>query len=156
MRDRGDDYRFHVYIKTMQSCSSMFDTSWQSFQRQDGQEVHAISCFLSEADEIYICVSHTRKWRHPCKLQTIISRSGEASSIQHYMRKWVSDLRHVMQWFSPFSTRIKSDHHGITEMLLKVVLDNMPPIIRGKIVSLDLLFQKYWSIWFIYRLQFEI
>jgi hypothetical protein len=27
--------RFPVYIKTMQSCSSMFDTSSQSFQRQD-------------------------------------------------------------------------------------------------------------------------
>ena len=48
--------RFPVYIKTMQSCSSMFDTSSQSFQRQDDQEVHAISCFLSEADEMqYIC-----------------------------------------------------------------------------------------------------
>jgi hypothetical protein len=44
--------KFPVYIKTMQSCSSMFDTSSQSFQRQDDQEVHAISCFLSEADEI--------------------------------------------------------------------------------------------------------
>jgi hypothetical protein len=30
----------------------MFDTSSQSFQRQDDQEVHAISCFLSEADEM--------------------------------------------------------------------------------------------------------
>jgi hypothetical protein len=27
----------------MQSCSSMFDTSSQSFQRQDNQEVHAFS-----------------------------------------------------------------------------------------------------------------
>ena len=43
---------FPVYIKTMQSCSSMFDTSSQSFQRQDDQEVHAISCVLSEADEM--------------------------------------------------------------------------------------------------------
>ena len=30
----------------------MFDTSSQSFQRQDDQEVHVISCFLSEADEM--------------------------------------------------------------------------------------------------------
>ena len=36
----------------MQSFSSTFDTSSQSFQRQDDQEVHAISCFLSEADEM--------------------------------------------------------------------------------------------------------
>jgi hypothetical protein len=36
----------------MQSCSSTFDTRSQSFQRQDDQEVHAISCVLSEADEM--------------------------------------------------------------------------------------------------------
>ena len=30
----------------------MFDTSSQSFQRQDDQEVRAISCVLSEADEM--------------------------------------------------------------------------------------------------------
>ena len=39
-------YRFPVYIKTMQSCSSKFDTSSQSFPRQDDQEVDAISCFF--------------------------------------------------------------------------------------------------------------
>ena len=36
--------RFPVYIQTMQSCSSMFDTSSHSFQRQDDQDVHAIPC----------------------------------------------------------------------------------------------------------------
>jgi hypothetical protein len=50
--------RFPVYIKTMQSCSSMFDTNSQSFQRQDNQEVHAISCFLSEADEMKYIYAH--------------------------------------------------------------------------------------------------
>jgi hypothetical protein len=41
----------------MRSCSSMFDTSSQSFQRQDDQEVDAhLVSFLSEADEM-----HTRK-----------------------------------------------------------------------------------------------
>jgi hypothetical protein len=48
----GDEIGVPVYIKTMQSCSSTFDTSSQSFQRQDDQEVHTISCFLSEADEM--------------------------------------------------------------------------------------------------------
>jgi hypothetical protein len=48
----GDEIGVPVYIKTMQSCSSTTDTSSQSFQRQDDQEVHAISCFLSEADEM--------------------------------------------------------------------------------------------------------
>ena len=47
LRDRGDDIgRFPVYIKTMRSCSSIFDTSSQSFQRRDDQEVDAISCFF--------------------------------------------------------------------------------------------------------------
>ena len=96
----GDETGVPVYIKTMQSCSSTFDTSSQSFQRQDDQEVHAISCFLSEADEMqYIgtprvfpqvnlffhlgkgarssgwCVLHTRKWRHPCTLILILEFS---------------------------------------------------------------------------------
>ena len=48
----GDEIGVPGYIKTMQSCSSTSDTTSQSFQRQDDQEVHAISCFLSEADEI--------------------------------------------------------------------------------------------------------
>jgi hypothetical protein len=40
--------RFPVYIKTMRSCSSMFDTSSQSFQRKDDQEVDAhLFMFLS-------------------------------------------------------------------------------------------------------------
>jgi hypothetical protein len=48
----GDELGVPVYLKTMQSCSSTFDTSSQSFQRQDDQEVHGISCFLSETDEM--------------------------------------------------------------------------------------------------------
>jgi hypothetical protein len=51
-KDARDEIVVPVYIKTMQSCSSTFDTSSQSFQRQDDQEVHTISCFLSEADEM--------------------------------------------------------------------------------------------------------
>jgi hypothetical protein len=96
----GDEIGVPVYIKTMQSCSSTFDTSSQSFQRKDDKEVHTISCFLSEADEMqYIgtlrvfpqvnlffhlgkgarssrwCVLHTRKWRHPCTLILILEFS---------------------------------------------------------------------------------
>ena len=48
----GDEIGVPVYIKTTQSCSSTIETSSQSFQRQDDQEVRAISCFFSEADEI--------------------------------------------------------------------------------------------------------
>jgi len=48
------------------------------------------------------------------------SRSGR--DVQHYVIKFVSDLR---QWFSPdapVSSTNKTDHHDITEILLKVVL----------------------------------
>ena len=75
--------------------------------RQDDQEVHAISCFLSEADEMqYIgtprvfpqvslffhlgkgarssgwCVLHIRKWRHPCTLILILEFSFKFISIE--------------------------------------------------------------------------
>ena len=46
---------------------------------------------------------------------------GEVYSTQHYVRKFVSDLR----WFSsgtPVSSTNKTDHHDITEILLKVTL----------------------------------
>ena len=46
----------------------MFHTSSQSFQRQDDQEVHAISCFLSKADEMqYIC-AHDQPVRDACRI----------------------------------------------------------------------------------------
>ena len=49
---------------------------------------------------------------------------GEWSSIQHYVIKFVSNLRQVggflrVLWFPPPS---KTDRHGITELLLKVAL----------------------------------
>jgi hypothetical protein len=47
-------YRFPVYIKTMRSCFSMFDTSSQSFQRQDDQEHWRSGCnfmFLSSSKQ---------------------------------------------------------------------------------------------------------
>ena len=48
-------------IKMMQSCSSTIDTSSQSFQRQDDQEVHAISCFLSKCNTSELLASFP-KW----------------------------------------------------------------------------------------------
>ena len=52
---------------------------------------------------------------------------GEVYWIQHYVIKFVSDLRHVTgRWFSQgtpvFSTN-KTDRHDITEILLKVALN---------------------------------
>jgi hypothetical protein len=51
------------------------------------------------------------------------SAHGEVYSIQNYVIKFVSDLRQGL-WFStgtPVSSINKTDHHDITEILLKVV-----------------------------------
>ena len=55
---------------------------------------------------------------------------GEVYSIQHYVIKFVSDFL----WFSPgtpVSSTNKTDHHNITEILLKVALNtiNQPTVI---------------------------
>jgi hypothetical protein len=50
--------------------------------------------------------------------------------MQHYVIKFVSDLRQVSQWFflgSPVSSTNKTDHHDITELLLKVALNTITP-----------------------------
>ena len=48
---------------------------------------------------------------------------GEVYLIQHYVIKFVSDLRQVDAWFSPVSSTNESDRHDITEILLKVALN---------------------------------
>jgi len=53
---------------------------------------------------------------------------GMVYSIQHYMIKFVTNLRQV--WFSPgtpVSTTNKIDRHDITEILLKVTLKHHNP-----------------------------
>ena len=54
---------------------------------------------------------------------------GEEYSIQHYVIKFVSDLRQVsgFLWFPH-----KTDHHDITEILLKVALStiNQPTFVQ--------------------------
>jgi hypothetical protein len=52
------------------------------------------------------------------------------NSIQHYMIKSVSDLRQVsvfLQGTAASSTN-KTDHHNITEILLKMALSTIPPL----------------------------
>ena len=46
---------------------------------------------------------------------------GEVYSIQHYVIKFVSDLRQVSGFLRVSSTN-KTDHHDIAEILLKVAL----------------------------------
>ena len=53
---------------------------------------------------------------------------GEIYLIQHYVIKFVSDLREVDGLFSPgppVSSTDKTDRHDITEILLKVALNNI-------------------------------
>jgi hypothetical protein len=49
---------------------------------------------------------------------------GEVYSIQHYVIKFVSDLRQV-GGFLPVSSINKTDRHGIAEILLKVALNTI-------------------------------
>ena len=54
-------------------------------------------------------------------------RSGEVYSIQHYVIKFVSDLRQV-GWFSPgtpVTSTNKTYLHDITEILLKVEISTI-------------------------------
>ena len=53
------------------------------------------------------------------------------NSIQHYVIKFVSDLRQVGGFLLVlrFSSANKTDHHDITEILLKVTLNTINPII---------------------------
>jgi hypothetical protein len=54
----------------------MLDTNSQSFQRQDKQEVHAISCFLSEADEMqytYMCTLKNDVIHVHCKQSFLVA-----------------------------------------------------------------------------------
>jgi len=52
---------------------------------------------------------------------------GEVYSIQHYVIKFVSDLRHC-RWFSPgtpVSSTNKTNRHDINEIVLKVTLNTI-------------------------------
>jgi len=53
---------------------------------------------------------------------------GDVYPIQHYVIKFVSDLRQVGGFSpgTPVSTTNKTDRHDITEILLKVALNHKP------------------------------
>ena len=55
-------------------------------------------------------------------------------SIQHYVIKLVSDLLHVGGFLRVlrFLPRNNTDHHNITEILLKVALDTIKPTNQPK------------------------
>ena len=68
------------------------------------------------------------------------SRSGRG--VQYHVIKFVSDIRQVDGFFpgSPVDTTNKTDHHDITEILLKVALSThkqkLAPVCANKDMSL--------------------
>ena len=58
------------------------------------------------------------------KVVSLNPAHGEVLLIQHYVIKLVSDLRQV-GGFLRFSSTNKTDHHDITEILMKVVLNTI-------------------------------
>ena len=58
------------------------------------------------------------------KVVSLNPAHGEVLLIQHYVIKLVSDLRQV-SGFLRFSSTNKTDHHDITEILLKVALNTI-------------------------------
>jgi hypothetical protein len=58
------------------------------------------------------------------------SQSGEVYLIQHYVIKFVSDLRHVSGFPPgiPVTSTKKTDHHDVAVILLKVVLNTINQI----------------------------
>ena len=75
-----------------------------------------------------------------CAISAVSSNPvlGEVYSIQHYVIKFVSDLRQVGGFFpgTTVSSTTKTDRPDITEILLKVVLNtinqlNQPTIFSG-------------------------
>jgi hypothetical protein len=62
-------------------------------------------------------IAHHQTLIHVIHIYEFESRSVEVYSIQHYVIKFVSDLWQVGGF----------DHHGITEILLKVALSTINP-----------------------------
>jgi hypothetical protein len=62
----------------------------------------------------------------PITTNVVISNPvhGEVYSIQHYVKKFVSDLRQIGDFLRVSSTN-KTDRHDITEVLLKVALNTI-------------------------------
>jgi len=60
----------------------------------------------------------------------------EVRKIQHYVIKFVSDLWQVDGFFpgTPVSSTNKTDRHDITEILLKVALNNITPALALNVI----------------------
>ena len=71
-----------------------------------------------------------RSWIYNCLCNQILSplklwvRISLILEIQHYVTKFVSNLRQV-GWGTPVSSTNKTDFHDITEILLEVALNTM-------------------------------
>ena len=83
--------------------------------------------FPSQQVKIYMKISE----KTPITLVVSSNHAhGEVYSIQHYLINFVSDLP-ACPWFSPISSNNKTNHHNITEILLKVALNTINFRLRG-------------------------
>ena len=71
----------------------------------------------------------------PLKLRVRTPFMARVYSIQHQVIKFVSDLRQVDGFFlgTPISSTIQTDHHDITEILLKVALNTVSSNLHSKL-----------------------
>jgi len=86
-----------------------------------------INICLSQCDKMLIC--RVAMQSEPTTSNVVSSNPvhGEVNSIQHYVINFVSDLRQVGGFFpgTPVSSANRTDRHDITEILLKVALNNI-------------------------------
>ena len=62
----------------------------------------------------------------------VVSLNPAHNSIQHYMIKFVSGLQRQVSVFlqgTAASSTNKTDHHNLTEILMKMALSTIPPFI---------------------------
>ena len=101
---KGFMWTRHLYI-----C---FNTTLTSFQ---------FSCL-----PVVVIQLHMQSVPITTKVVSSNSAHGEVYSIQHWVIRFVSDLR-LGRWFSLVSSTNETDRHDITEILLKVALNTITP-----------------------------
>ena len=69
-----------------------------------------------------------------CEFETLNPAHGEVYSFQHYVIKFGSELRQDGSYFpgTPVLSTNKTDHHDISEILLKVALNSIILALRAE------------------------
>ena len=112
---RADQILPEVYGTTLNTHNPM--SEWLLYAKQEQVTFHYDVVYVS-----YVLDQHTELGFYCASYHRL--RSDDVYSIQHYVIKFVIDLRHVFSG-TPVSSTNKTDCHDITEILLKVVLNNI-------------------------------